>query len=354
MGPLTGPPADGTPTRGGSAGVFEDAGWFRVEEVTSAGSARRAAAEAGRRLGFSETRLGELSIAATELATNLARHAVDGRLLVRYLRRDGAGGVLLVAVDSGPGMVDLDASGRDGHSTSGTLGIGLGAVRRLATRSDGYSLPGRGTVIAAEFWPAAPPAKAPGGADVDGVIRPITGEKVAGDALAVRHTAAGALLLVSDGLGHGPLAATASAAAVEAFHGAPDGSPAAVVEHLHRRMSHTRGAAVAVAAVDRAAGTVRYAGLGNIAGVVVRPGERRPMVSLPGIAGHQRRTVREFEYPLPPGAAVVMHTDGLADRWRVEDYPGLLGHRAVVVAATLLRDAGVRRDDAGILVAAPS
>jgi anti-sigma regulatory factor (Ser/Thr protein kinase) len=351
VGPLTGPPADGAPAPGGTAGSFEDAGWFRVEEVTSAGTARRAAAEAGRRLGFSETRLGELSIAATELATNLARHAADGRLLVRYLRRDGVGGVLLVAVDSGPGMVDLDASGRDGHSTSGTLGIGLGAVRRLASRSDGHSLPGRGTVIAAEFWPGAPPPEA--GLDIDGVVRPITGEKVAGDAFAVRHTATGALLLVSDGLGHGPLAAAASAAAVAAFHGAPDGSPTAVVEYLHRRMGHTRGAAVAVAAVDRAAGVVRYAGLGNIAGAVVRPGDRRPMVSLPGIAGHQRRAVREFEYPLPPDAAVVMHTDGLADRWRIEDYPGLLGRRAVVVAATLLRDAGVRRDDAGVLVATP-
>jgi anti-sigma regulatory factor (Ser/Thr protein kinase) len=184
VGPLTGPADGDAPGTGGSAGLFEDGGWFRIDEATSAGAARRAAAEAGRRLGFSETRLGELSIAATELATNLARHAVDGRLLVRYLRRDGAGGVLLVAVDSGPGMADLEASGRDGHSTSGTLGIGLGAVRRLATRSDGYSLPGRGTVIAAEFWPQPPAAQTD--PDIDGVVRPITGERVAGDAFAVR------------------------------------------------------------------------------------------------------------------------------------------------------------------------
>jgi anti-sigma regulatory factor (Ser/Thr protein kinase) len=364
MGPLTGPPADDA-----VRGVPEDVGWFRIDEAASAGTARRAAADAGRRLGFPESRLGELSIAATELATNLARHAVDGRLLVRCLRRGGAGGVLLVAVDSGPGMADLAASGRDGHSTSGTLGIGLGAVRRLATRGDGYSLPGRGTVIAAEFWPKGPAGNGDGAdgdgadrdgadrdgadGDVDGIVRPITGEKIAGDAYAVRRTATGPVLLLSDGLGHGPLAAAASAAAVEAFHAAPDASPAAVVDHLHGRMAHTRGAAIGVAAVDRAAGTVRFAGLGNIAAHVVRPGDRRQLVSLPGIVGHQRRSVREFTYPLPADAAVVLHSDGLVDRWRIDDYPGLLGHRAITVAATLLRDAGTRRDDAGVLVAMP-
>lgn len=347
MGPLTGGPADPAPT----GGTVEDVGWYRIDESASVGAARRAAADAGRRLGFSETRCGELSIAATELATNLDRHAVDGQILVRYVRRDGAGGVMLVSVDSGPGMADLTASARDGLSTTGTLGIGLGAVHRLATRSDGYSLPGRGTVLAAEFWPGT--AAAEPSADVDGVARPITGERVTGDAYAVRHAPTGPLLLVSDGLGHGPLAATASAAAVEAFHDAPDVTPAAVVDHLHRRMGHTRGAAVGVAALDRTAQTVRYAGLGNISAQVVRPGERRQLVSLPGIAGHQRRTVREFSYPLPDDAAVVLHTDGLVERWRVEDYPGLLTHRAIVIAATLLRDAGLRRDDAGILVAAP-
>lgn len=363
MGPLTGPSGVSPALAAGiAAGVTaaytqaqpEDVGWFRIDESASAGTARRAAAEAGRSLGFSESRVGELSIAATELATNLVKHAVDGRLLVRNLRRAGVGGVLLVAVDSGPGMADLAASGRDGHSTSGTLGIGLGAVRRLATRSDGYSLPGRGTVLAAEFWmPESRTAVKPDVPDVDCVVRPITGEKVAGDACAVRHTASGPLLLVSDGLGHGPLAAAASAAAVEAFHGAPDGSPSMVVEHLHRRMSHTRGAAIGVAALDRHAGTVRYAGLGNIAGHVVRPGERRQMVSLPGIAGHQRRSVREFSYALPPDAAVVLHSDGLVDRWTIDDYPGLLHRGAIVVAATLLRDAGTRNDDASVLVATP-
>jgi hypothetical protein len=77
------------------------------------------------------------------------------------------------------------------------------------------------------------------------------------------------------------------------------------------------------------------------------------MVSLPGIAGHQKRQIREYEYPLAPASVVVMHSDGVVDRWQPADYPGLLRHSPQVIAATVLRDAGTRRDDAGVLVARP-
>jgi Stage II sporulation protein E (SpoIIE) len=84
---------------------------------------------------------------------------------------------------------------------------------------------------------------------------------------------------------------------------------------------------------------------------VAGDGSRRGLVSLPGIVGHQKRQIREYEYPLPPGAVLVMHSDGLVDRWNPADVPGLFTHSPQVIAATLLRDAGTRRDDAGVLVA---
>jgi anti-sigma regulatory factor (Ser/Thr protein kinase) len=330
----------------------EDVGWFRIDANGTSGAARRAAVESGTRIGLTEARLGELAVAVAEMSSNLAKHADNGALLVRCLRDRGTGGVEVIALDSGPGMASTIVSGRDGYSTAGTLGIGLGAIDRLATNADGYSRPGRGTVLAVQFWPAGRPAEP--FAAADGLTRPMTGEEVCGDAVAVRPSADGRLgLLACDGLGHGPLAALAAQAAVEAFRTAPDGPPAALIEVIHRQLGHTRGAAVAVASIDVAAGSVRYAGLGNISGQVVGDGYRHAMVSMPGIAGHQRRTVREFAYDLPPDAVVVLHSDGLTDRWTVADYPGLLRRRPVVIAATLLRDAGLRRDDASVLVATP-
>jgi anti-sigma regulatory factor (Ser/Thr protein kinase) len=345
------------PFPAGAASV-EEIGWFAVEGPGTAGMVRRAATEAARGLGFGENRQAELAIAMAEITSNLYKHADDGSVHVRCLRHHGIGAVEAVAVDRGPGMADPARSGRDGHSTAGTLGIGMGAVSRLTNRWDMYTQPGQGTTLAVQFWPSSPgrePADAgtETGPVADGITRPLTGETVSGDRYAIRSTPAGQLLLLADGLGHGNLAANASSVAVDAFlAGSPD-SPAKMVDRLHWQMGHTRGAAIGVAELDWTAGVARFAGLGNIASHVVSAGTRRTMVSLPGIAGHRCRSVRQFDYPLPGDALVVMHSDGVRDRWNLDDYPGLAAHAPLVVAATLLRDAGVRRDDASVLVAAP-
>ncbi|WFE61653.1 ATP-binding SpoIIE family protein phosphatase [Micromonospora sp. WMMD712] len=323
--------------------------WFRVESGSAASSVRRAAERLGAQLGIGDARTADLAIVAAELTSNLVKHAEDGVLLLRPVRVGDRAGVELVAIDSGPGMADLTVSSRDGHSTAGTLGIGLGAIMRQADWFDGYSRPGRGTVLAVQIWPKGP---APEQSWAGALTRPLTGEQVSGDGYAVRVAEGRHQVLVCDGLGHGPLAAAATDAALAAFRAAPAAPPAAVVQHLHRSMSHTRGAALAVAELDGEAHLLRYAGLGNIAATVLAEGERRRgLVSLPGIAGHQRPVVREYEYAFPAGATLVMHSDGVADRWQFDDYPGLAGRAPLVLAATVLRDAGVRRDDACVLAA---
>lgn len=323
-----------------------DAGvWFRVEAAATASAARRTAERLATQLGLPGRRAADLSIVVAETAGNLVKHADEGMLLVRPVRTVEQAGVEIIAIDRGPGMADLAHSVGDGHSTAGTLGIGLGAILRQAGWSDIHSVPGKGTVLAAQVWPSDPPH-----AWAAGLTRPLTGEPVSGDAYASRERDGRRQLLMVDGLGHGGLAAAAANEAVRAFAEAPAGPPATVVEALHRRLSHTRGAALAVAELDGTAGLVRYAGLGNIAGTVLSPDGRRGMVSLPGIAGHQRRQLREYEYPLAPDAIVLMHSDGVVDRWNPADYPGLLMHSPVVIAATVLRDAGTRRDDAGVVV----
>ncbi|GAA4595918.1 anti-sigma regulatory factor (Ser/Thr protein kinase)/serine/threonine protein phosphatase PrpC [Actinoplanes octamycinicus] len=329
-------------------GLLDEGVWFRVEAAGTAAAVRRTAERLATDLAMPEQRIAELSIVAAEAAGNLVKHALQGTILVRAVRTPEQAGVELIAIDSGPGMVDVAHSMGDGHSTAGSLGIGLGAILRQASRWDLHSLPGRGTVLAVQVWPEAPPPPF----WAAGLTRPITGETVSGDAVAAREAGGRRQLLVCDGLGHGGLAAAASREAVRVFRQTAAASPAAVVEALHRSLGHTRGAALAVAELDADAALVRYAGMGNIAGTVFHPdGSRRGMISMPGIAGHQRRQIREYEYPLSPGAVVVMHSDGLVDRWNPADYPGLLTRSPEVIAGTLLRDAGTRRDDAGVLVA---
>jgi hypothetical protein len=138
---------------------------------------------------------------------------------------------------------------------------------------------------------------------------------------------------------------------VAAFLDAPTVGPAAVVEHLHRSLRSTRGAVVTVVTLDPFAASARFAGLGNVFGAIVAGSQRRLLAPQPGIAGDGNPRVRELEVPLPGGAVVVLHSDGVRERWSLDAYPGLAGRDPLVVAATLLRDHGVRRDDAAVLVA---
>jgi anti-sigma regulatory factor (Ser/Thr protein kinase) len=327
----------------------DDVCWLRVESPSAVAGCRRAAATLADRLGFPAMRTDQLALAVTEAASNLHRHAREGLLLLRIGRDAVRSGVELVTIDAGPGVPDLPAVLRDGHSTAGSLGIGLGAIRRLADTSDMYSAPGHGTALAARFWAPPAPADAVGCA---GLNRAISGETECGDIYAADRSDGGVLTgVLCDGLGHGPLAAAAARVAIAAVQEDPAAEPAALLERAHRQMARTRGGALAIVRIDGS--SVAFAGLGNIAGWIVTGDLRTGLVSVPGIAGHQARSVRQFSYPLPPGAAVVLHSDGLTSRWDIRALPGLVTRDPLVIAAMLLGEAAVRRDDAGVLVLKP-
>lgn len=330
-------------------GTVEDVVWLTADHVSAAGAARRAAAALAERVGMRPDRVGEIGLAVTELTANLVKHAGSGAVLLR-LRHAAAGPVVeVVTVDSGPGIADVEAAVVDGTSSAGTLGIGLGAVVRLASSWDVFTRPGAGTVLTAAFAAEPSVGAPPAVPSAVGITRPMTGQEVCGDAYAIREDDGVLTLLLADGLGHGPLAAVASTEAVRAFRAAAPGGPVALLTTVHRALAGTRGAAAAVARLE--GDQVRYAGVGNIAGVVDDGATRRAMISHPGIVGAQARTIRETTYPLPRGAVVVMHSDGLTERQSLDPYPGLLGRSALVTAAVLLRDFGVRRDDASVVVA---
>ena len=325
---------------------IEDLAWVAVTDPAAPGALRLLAERAARDVGFDAARSADVALAMTEAASNLERHARDGAISLQVLRDGEAAGLRFIAVDRGPGMANTEAARSDGYSTRGTLGIGLGAIERLASDSDMHSVPGRGTVLVATFWPRGAPAQQEAAA----ITRPITGEEACGDAYAERADGALRRHLLVDGLGHGPLAAVAANTAVQLFGEAPPGPPARLLEWMHARMGGTRGAAAAIAEVDRANGLARFAGVGNISGWIHDGERRRGMLSHPGILGHQARKFADFDYELPMGASVVLHSDGLTEKWDLADYPGLPRRHPVLTAATLLRDAGIRHDDASIAV----
>jgi hypothetical protein len=102
--------------------------------------------------------------------------------------------------------------------------------------------------------------------------------------------------------------------------------------------------------VDFATEELRYVGVGNIAGTVYADGVSRSAISHNGTLGHGVRKIQEFSYHFPRGAALVMHSDGLATQWRLEQYPGLAVRSPGLIAGVLYRDFKRGRDDVTVIV----
>jgi hypothetical protein len=184
-----------------------------------------------------------------------------------------------------------------------------------------------------------------------GVVVAKAGETASGDGWALRAHADGGIVLVSDGLGHGPLAAAATDEAIKSFRDHPLEGPGETLRAVHDALRATRGAAVAVCRLDGARDVVTFAGIGNISGVLVGNGASRSLVSHNGIVGQQMRTVQEFAYPWPSQGTLVLHSDGLTTHWTLESYPGLVNCHPSLVAAVLYRDFARGRDDVVVVVA---
>ena len=328
---------------------------FAIAEPSQPGHARRAATDLALRLGFDAEAAGRVALVVTELGSNLLKHAGGGEVLLRSLGQADRRGLEVSALDRGPGIHNLGESLRDGHSTAGTPGTGLGAVRRLSTCFDIYSLPGTGTAVLAQLWGEDTPRPPSGrGLDVGAVCLPKSGEGIAGDDWAVEQIGARSVIAVADGLGHGPLAAEAAGMAMRLVRRHAGEGPRACVAAAHAGLRSTRGGALAVAEVDLGRDLVRFCGLGNISAAVLGGDPDRRLVSHNGTAGHTAGRIDEFTYPWPRGGLLVLHSDGLATHWDLDRYPGLARRHPSLIAGVLYRDFTRGRDDVTVVVARES
>ena len=332
-----------------------------LEDQSQVAEARRRAVAVAERHGFADSDTGRAALVATELSTNLLKHGRGGELLIGPFEEDGRSGIELIALDKGPGMANVAGCLEDGYSSAGTAGKGLGAVIRQSHFVDIASWPGLGTAILVRLEagqpqpgrPDRPQAEQPR-AKVGAIAVPMRGEEVCGDSWSVSWNGsgpqAGPTLLVADGLGHGPLAAEASVEAVRLFRRFQGHQVPTLLDYVHGGLRATRGAAVSIARLDKAAGKVIFAGIGNVAGVLIANGEIRRMVSMPGTAGHVARKIQSFDYPFKSGM-IILHSDGLQSSWTLERYHDIAARHPTLIAAILYRDLARGRDDVGVVVA---
>jgi anti-sigma regulatory factor (Ser/Thr protein kinase) len=321
-----------------------------VHGPSQVAEARRLIGDFAARLGLPRERIDQLAIVVTELATNLVKHGGGGHIHAGQFDDTEGVGLELIALDQGKGMSDVSRCMRDGYSTAGSPGNGLGAIGRLSDSMCVYSRPGLGSAIMTRILLRKGKSN---DLAVGAVLAPYPGETVCGDHWSFVAAKAGPTLLLVDGLGHGVEAARAAETAVRSFVDHGEKSCEAIVDAIHRALAPTRGAALAVARIDDAAKVVRLVGVGNISALLIQPTGTRHMVSQNGTAGHIAPRIREFIYDYSSAPLVVLHSDGLATRWDFASYPGLTAQHPALIAGVLLRDHRRGRDDASVVAMRP-
>ena len=103
-------------------------------------------------LGFRLVDQTRIVTAASELARNALDHGGGGSVLLEALTDGPLRGLRLTFEDQGPGIADPETALRDGFTTGGGLGLGLGGARRLSNEFDLVSLPGKGTRVTITRW----------------------------------------------------------------------------------------------------------------------------------------------------------------------------------------------------------
>ena len=316
-----------------------------IKDASSVGEVRRTAAAAAIKLKLDETRAGELAILATEVTRNVLIHGGGGQVIIAGLQNTAGPLARIVALDSGRGIENLAEDMKDGFSTAGTMGAGMGAMKRLAKHFEIFTGRG-GTMVLLEV------GEGPSSSHVEfaGMALPYPGERVCGDGWYCEHTPGRTIAVLADGLGHGLGAADAAQEAIATVRQRILKSPGEILNYMHDALKKTRGAVAAVVEVRPTEGKVTYAGIGNISASILSKGVSRSLISHNGTLGMTVQRVQEFHTEWSPDSVFVMHSDGLHAKWDLLSYAGLISRHPALICGALIRDFRRQRDDAGVVV----
>jgi anti-sigma regulatory factor (Ser/Thr protein kinase) len=316
-----------------------------ITDSSSVGQVRRAALLAAQRLGMDEIRAGELALLATEASRNVAVHAGGGEVIVTGFKHAENSLGRILALDRGPGIPDITKAMADGYSTAGTLGGGLGAMKRMASEMEIFT-DRTGTIVLVDV------GKRPetNGLRIAGMAVPYPGERVCGDAWTFHHSPERTLIMIVDGLGHGLAAAEAAREAIATFHARIKFAPDEILSYVHNALKKTRGAVGAIAEIRPKERTLSYAGIGNIAAVLLSPAKSQSLISHNGTLGSTVSRIQAFHSEWNSDSTLILNSDGLQTRWDMSNYAGLLSRHPAIIGGALLRDFRRQRDDASVVV----
>jgi len=254
----------------------------------------------------------------------------------------------------------------DGYSTSGTLGIGLGAIKRLMsdfrlTSNINDVKTARNNNIRSQIGTKIITKKylsqSEDTADISqskikfGIFsRSKYGEKYNGDNYFLQRFEDKTIAAVIDGLGHGQPASEASTEAqlylVENYKKPLD----IIINGLNARLKNTRGVVISIALIDDEKGELEYVGIGNVLTRVFNSPTPIKPINYNGSLGYILRNFKVFQYPWVKGNIIIMTSDGISERYDPNRDPNFLKKHPIIIANTILKEYGKTFDDATVLV----
>ena len=330
---------------------------IHISEKHHVGIARRRISQFAKEFGFLDTQLSEISIVVSELAENAINHGViEGKITCSSFEEAIKKGIQIVYEDKGPGIATIDIIIEDGYSTSGSLGIGLGAISRLMSEfkisSNASKTQPRTTIVTKKYLPLKEDStEILHKETLFGVFsRSKLDELYNGDSYFLKHFNGKTIAAIIDGLGHGKDAFKAATEAYLYFFENYNKPLEKIVNELHERLRKTRGAVISIALIDDIKGELEYVGIGNVSTRVFNSPTPIGPHNYNGILGHRISYFKVLKYPWVKGTVIIMTSDGIGENYDPEKYPGLLKQHPIKIASTILKEHGRDYDDATIIV----
>ncbi len=181
------------------------------------------------------------------------------------------------------------------------------------------------------------------------LIRPCTGETLSGDITLVKSVSIGLLAAIVDVSGHGSEAHELALTLKNEIMSWPDVRLTELMIQLNNIARASRGAAVGLAMLHSGRSSLSYVGVGNTS---IQKHGRCPWkgISRDGVLGSRMPTLKEETVDLQEGDVVVLHTDGLREHIRPQDYPRLTLETPPAIANNLIKLFGRSYDDVSCIV----
>ncbi|MDB5097623.1 MAG: rsbX1 [Cyanobacteria bacterium RYN_339] len=184
---------------------------------------------------------------------------------------------------------------------------------------------------------------------IQGHVRhPAVGELVCGDGHLVYQGDTFVLVVVSDGLGHGVSASDATKALLACVEEQPGLPPLDLIQACHQRLKGTCGAAASFVRLEAEQGTMIHAGVGNVEARLITSGKVQRPCPAYGVLGERVRKFTTETFPYQAGDLLVVHTDGISDRFELK--PEARHRDPQALARQLAHEHGKDYDDQLLLI----